>query len=298
MNDDNPLIPRSAGLIPTARGAEIPGRDKTPGRIDGRSAWLALLCVLVAMTRLSGCGSLPPAHYNPASPLYPDEFSHVAWHRVVGAHVSGDQVLYPAIAGDKNFPAYLAAMERLDPTILQTGEVRLAFWINAFNAMAVQGILDGYAPSSLWGRYRYFVGDDHVVGGSLVNLYNIERRMAVPTRDEPRLHFALAYPARSSPRLQPWAYEAGQLERQLDEAARIFINDLNKNRFDREARVAYLSPLFNWFAEEFIRKGGSVIQYIKPYLDDPALVKDLEQRPYRIEYLDFDWSLNGPPPHP
>lgn len=253
--------------------------------------------LLVAVVWLAGCAGTPPAPLQSTASRAPGEYSHAAWQRVVEAHVSGAQVNYPGIAAEKQFPAYIVAVAGLDPAALPTRDARLAFLINAYNALVVQGVLDGYTATSFWGRYRFFLGDAHIVGGQYLNLYDIERRIILPQFDDPRVHFALAYPSRSSPQLQPWAYDGADVERQLDEAARIFLNDPEKNRFDRTARVAYLSPIFNWFAEEFIQKGGSVIQYIKPYLNDPTLVKDLEHRPYRIEYLDFDWTLNGPP-HP
>jgi hypothetical protein len=35
---------------------------------------------------------------------------------------------------------------------------------------------------------------------------------------------------------------------------------------------------------------------VRRYVDDPELVADLATQPYRVEFLDYDWHLNGPPP--
>ena len=35
---------------------------------------------------------------------------------------------------------------------------------------------------------------------------------------------------------------------------------------------------------------------LQPYLDDPELVKDLDMTPYRVEFLEYTWSVNGVPP--
>jgi hypothetical protein len=54
--------------------------------------------------------------------------------------------------------------------------------------------------------------------------------------------------------------------------------------------------IFKWFDEDFTRAAGSVLSYIIRYVDDPDLVQDLMQSKFRIEYLEYDWSLNGTPP--
>lgn len=81
------------------------------------------------------------------------------------AHVVNGQVDYPAMAKDKSFAGYLAALDHVDPQAFPSREERLAFWINAYNALAVKSIIDGYSPESLWGKYRFFIAHDHAVGG-------------------------------------------------------------------------------------------------------------------------------------
>jgi hypothetical protein len=115
---------------------------------------------------------------------------------------------------------------------------------------------------------------------------------------EPLMHFAIVCASTSCPKLQPWAYQPDQLDRQLDQAARTFINDPTRNRFDRKEKVAALSMIFHWFEKDFADAAGSALAYIARYVDDPELAKELAQPGYRIEYLEYDWSLNGIPPSP
>jgi hypothetical protein len=110
------------------------------------------------------------------------------------------------------------------------------------------------------------------------------------------MHFAIVCASASCPKLQPWAYQPDQLGRQLDLVARSFINDPTRNRFDRTQKVASLSMIFHWFEKDFAAVAGSVLAYVARYVDDPELAKELTQAGYRIEYLDYDWSLNGIPP--
>lgn len=250
--------------------------------------WM-LIGLAVTLTACSGI----PTSFSPNDPLRPDEFSHRLFGQVLASHVKDGVVDYPGIQADDRLPAYLAQLDRVDPNTLATRNERLAFWINAYNAFAIKGILDKYSPTSYWGRYRYFIGRDYRVGGATINLYDLERQVLIKQFQEPLIHFAIVCASTSCPKLQTWVYEPDQLELQLDRVAREFINDPARNRFDRIMKVASLSMIFKWFDEDFTRAAGSVLAYISRYASDPELVQDLMRSDYRIEYLDYDWSLNG-----
>jgi hypothetical protein len=254
--------------------------------------WIGAVLLVVT---LAGC-SIAPRTFQPADPIAPDLVSHQAWDRIAQAHVRDGQVDYPAIQAVGTFDGYMNELNRIDPTRLPRRQDQLAFWINAYNAFAVKGILDHYSPMTLWGRYRYFIGRDYQVGGATINLYDLERQVLIEQFHEPLMHFAIVCASTSCPKLQPWAYRPDQLDRQLDRVAREFINDPTRNRFDRTQKVAALSMIFHWFEKDFATASGSVLAYIARYVDDPELAKDLAQPGYRIEYLDYDWSLNGIPP--
>ena len=256
------------------------------------SRWIGAILLVVI---LAGCSSTPRT-FQPADPIAPDRVSHRAWDQIVQAHVRDGRVDYPAIQAGSVLDGYLGELNRIDPTKLPTRQHQLAFWINAYNAFAVKGILDHYSPMTLWGRYRYFIGRDYRVGGTAINLYDLERSILVAQFHEPRMHFAIVCASASCPKLQPWAYQGHKLDRQLDQVARSFINDPTRNRFDRKEKVASLSMIFQWFEKDFADASGSVLAYIARYVDDPELARELTQPGYRIEYLDYDWSLNGTPP--
>jgi hypothetical protein len=254
--------------------------------------WIGAVLLLIILT---GC-SITPRTFKPADPIAPDQVSHQAWDQIVQAHARDGQVDYPAIQASSRLDGYLGELTRIDPTKLPTRQHQLAFWINAYNAFAVKGIIDHYSPMTLWGRYRYFIGRDYRVGGTTINLYDLERQVLIEQFHEPLMHFAIVCASTSCPKLQPWAYQLDQLDRQLDHAARAFINDPLRNRFDRTQKVAFLSMIFKWFESDFAGAAGSVLAYIARYVDDPELAKELMQPGYRIEYLEYDWNLNGIPP--
>jgi hypothetical protein len=230
-------------------------------------------------------------------PLAPQDFSHQPFQELLQAHVSDGMVNYPAIISDSRLETYLQQLDRLDPSSLPTRAQRLAFWINAYNVFAIKGIVDGYSPKTLFGRYRYFIAREYRVGGKDINLYDLEQRVLIPDFHEPRVHFAIVCASRSCPKLQR-VFSPDRLETQLDEAARAFINDPARNRFDRARKTAELSMIFKWFEADFRATAGSLLAFIQPYINDPELARDLKESRYAVSFLEYDWSLNGPPPIP
>jgi len=250
--------------------------------------------VVVGSVLLAGCSAVPKV-FHPAQPIPPSEFSHQTFDEVLRAHVQDGAVDYQGVAKDARFASYLDQLNRIDPNALPGRRHRLAFWINAYNAFAIEGILDGYSPLTRVGQWRYFIGKQYRVGGESINLYDLEKQLLIPDFREPRIHFAIVCASQSCPKLRSDAFTADWLDAQLEENARTFVNDPTKNRFDRENRVAYLSKIFEWFEPDFRAHGESLLNYVRRYLNDPELAADLATQPYRIEFLDYDWHLNGVP---
>ena len=246
------------------------------------------------MIVLGGCSAVPTS-FTPSDPLPPEQLSHRVWHELLGTHVRDGVVDYPAIRRQGQLPSYVSLLNRVDPGRLSAGE-RLAFWINAYNAFAVTGILDGYAPDTLFGRYRYFIARDYSIGRQPVNLYNLERGILIAQFHEPRVHFAIVCASTSCPKLQSWAYEGQHLDEQLNRVTSEFVNDPLRNRFDRSRKVASLSMIFKWFAKDFEARSGAILSFVAGYVQDPSLKQDLLAGDYTVEFLEYDWSLNGLPP--
>ncbi|ETW99947.1 MAG: hypothetical protein ETSY1_13115 [Candidatus Entotheonella factor] len=229
--------------------------------------------------------------------------SPFAWAEAMSIHQRFDQILqssvvdgavdYSNIAKNPNFAEYLKELES-KPTFHNQPEA-LVYWINAYNALAIKGILDGRSPRTLLGRYGYFKKAKYRVGGRKISLYDLEHKVIIPM-GEPRIHFAINCASQSCPKLLSKAYTTDMLEQQLDTNTRAFINDPSRNRFDRNKKIAYVSKIFDWFQEDFNQHAGSVQKYLSRYVTDPSLAKDLANEQYKIKYLKYDWRLNGTPP--
>ncbi|MFO1283316.1 MAG: DUF547 domain-containing protein [Burkholderiales bacterium] len=217
---------------------------------------------------------------------------HAPFDALLRAHVKNGVVDYPGFQESREFKAYVEELAK--PVAFASKADELAFNINAYNALAIQGILDGLSPSSFIGRARYFKIQEWSLAGRRITLYDLEHKVLRPM-GEPRIHFAIICASRSCPFLRSEAYSAAKLDRQLDEQARQFVNDPFRNRFDKTAKVAQLSEIFKWFDEDF-RGAGSVQRTIAKFVADPDVAKGLAQDGYKVEWIDYDWNLNGTPP--
>jgi hypothetical protein len=217
-----------------------------------------------------------------------------AFGPLLQAHVRDGNVDYPAFQQNPAFRRHIAQLA--EPAVLATRTAQLAYYINAYNALAIAGILDGLSPSTLLGQVRYFKLRDWPLNGREISLYDLEHKVLRPL-GEPRIHFAIVCASRSCPQLRADAYHEATLEAELDEQARLFVNDPTRNRYDKATRTAHLSAIFKWFDEDF-RGAGSVQKFVARYVSDPEVARDLANDAWRIEWLPYDWNLNGTPPRP
>lgn len=217
---------------------------------------------------------------------------HTLLDQVLSQHVKQGQVDYDAIKADQRFFDYLEVLKQTNVDDFSTREEKLAFWINAYNALAIQGILEGRSPSSFFGRAKYFLTSKYHLAGMEVTLDHLEKKIIIPFA-EPRIHFAIICASYSCPKLRSGAYTAEDLDRQLEENTRDFINDPIKNMYDKSTRTARVSKIFDWFESDFTAHSDSISAYIAQYLNDTALAADMRSKDYRIKYLKYNWSLNG-----
>lgn len=163
---------------------------------------------------------------------------------------------------------------------------KLAFYINAYNILTIQLIIDHQPEESIKDIGNIFSGpwDKVVLQHDLVGLTldDIEHKIIRPM-GEPRIHFAVVCASLSCPDLRTTAYRANKLESQLESQTKIFLDQQSKG-FKREKDKIYLSKIFDWYKEDFEASGGVhsfVARYHKEVNDSRA-----------IDYLDYNWMLN------
>lgn len=225
--------------------------------------------------------------------------SHAAWSAIVARWVADGRVDYAGLHADGRpaLDAYLAALSSTCATDYEgwTRAARIAFWLNAYNAFTVQLILEHYPIASIrkigWlpgAAFRQRFIPMPGLKGDTISLDEIENGTLRSAFREPRIHFALVCASRSCPPLRGEAYRGADLDRQLDDQARIFLQDPSRNRVDVAARTLYLSSIFKWFRGDFEAAAGSLPAYVAPYLaPGTPPVADFD-----VEFLAYDWSIN------
>jgi hypothetical protein len=205
------------------------------------------------------------------------------------------RVDYGALERSEEWPRLLANLARTSPSALPSRKERLAFWLNAYNILAIQVVLDHYpiegiraAGSLIRPIWKRTAG---VVGGEKVSLGWIEHEVLRPL-GEPRIHGAIVCASVSCPALNREPFSAANLDAQLDDAMRRLLTDPDKGlRIDRDGKRLWLSRIFTWFSEDFERQGG-VVEVAARYAA-PAERRWLERNPEpNLRYLDYDWRLN------
>ncbi len=209
---------------------------------------------------------------------------HVASATVKGIRLN--VVDYGAWSKDADYPAAVDALARFDTARLASRNERLAFWINAYNLLAIKVVLDNRVSESIKDAGSFFsslwVKDAGRVNGHTVTLDQIKHRILRPM-GEPRVHMAIVCASLSCPDLRPEVYTAGRLPEQLDEQTRLFLANPTKG-MAVQGRNLTVSKIFDWFDGDFDAQGG-VIGFIRNHAEIPEGA--------RIDgYFDYDWSLN------
>jgi hypothetical protein len=208
------------------------------------------------------------------------------------SHVRDGFVDYDGLALDNRLDRFVEQLGTTSPESLTEPTARKAFYINAYNVIAIRGILDGQSPRSLFGRSRFFKRMRFDVLGEQLSLEDIEHGR-LRTMGDARIHFAIVCASLSCPRLSNRAYLPETLDAQLDAAAERFLNDPTRNVFDAGRRVAFVSKIFDWFAADFVADAGSVQAYMARYVRDQSSARLLRSDSFELRHQAYDWNLNG-----
>ncbi len=238
----------------------------------------------------------------PAAERVPVEnIGHGSWDALLKKYVdSQGMVDYTAWKNSRDdmraLDQYLDQLSKADTAADATKADRLAFWINAYNAVTVRGILREYPTTSIRNHtarlFGYNIWDDLqlYVGGKLVSLNQMEHEI-LRKMNEPRIHFALVCASIGCPRLLQEAYVPEKIDQQLTANAKAFFADPAKFQFEVQDQLISVSPILDWYGEDFGKTTAAQLQQIAPYLPEAAreLAKSGEAR---VRYLDYDWDLN------
>ena len=237
--------------------------------------------------------------YQPVSAV---GFDHSKFDQILKTYVNRKgRVDYNRIAGDQKFKSYMESSKSANlDSMSRNGQ--LAFWINTYNAVTIDKVIKWKPDKSVretlipgvWTSTRFFTSREHTVAGKRLSQDDIEHEILRRQFKDPRIHFAIICASSSCPPLPRFAYTEENVQTKLEEETRKYINSERGTRIDFAENTLYLSKLFDWFSGDFESKSGSVLDFLKPYLDEKTLAF-LEREP-KIAYIHYDWSLNAQAP--
>jgi len=215
-------------------------------------------------------------------------------HTVAVEDIASTRVDYAALRTNADWTKLVGSLKTSDPKRLETRDERLAFWINAYNILAIDLVRRNHPVdsirsignlfSSVWKRPA---GE---IGGRVYTLDEIEHQTLRPM-GEPRVHGAIVCASLSCPPLRREPYRSERLSAQLEDNVKRWLADPRKGaRIDRSTRTLELSPILDWFAEDF--KAG-VVPFVASHVA-PADAEWIRSQgeALRLRYFDYDWSLN------
>lgn len=262
--------------------------------------------VFLLLTAMSGTVTAAPQPWGfwlPADAPVSASISHGLWQDFLDqAVVHDDQakmnlVRYRSLAAADYalLDKYLVYMQGIDPRNYKQSE-QMAYWINLYNAVTVQIVLDHPDEESIrdMGARIFSRGpwsDELIrVAGKELTLDDIEHRILRPIWKDRRIHFALNCASIGCPELAATAYTAKELEALLDAGELKYINSSRALMFTADGGLV-LSSIFDWYAEDFVPDKHSLPGYLADYLDSE---RGERLRAYSgpIQYQ-YDWSLNS-----
>jgi hypothetical protein len=268
----------------------------------------------------------------PASPVAPSDLplavrlkQTINQMKTEALDINTGRMDYSALSQHKiyrDYRALTAELRRFDLTNLDTRGEKLAFWLNLYNALIIDGIIHYGVRESVnevrgfFRRVAYDVGgvrfcaDDIEHGilranaghpfipGAQFGKDDSRRSFALENRDF-RIHFALVCGAESCPPVN--FYDAEQIDTQLDLATGNFLNQDVEINLAR--KTVTMSKLLQWYGVDFgagfwVMAGWGdkrpLLRTIAPFLVDAEQRGFIEDQieAIRVQFRPYNWALN------
>jgi len=198
---------------------------------------------------------------------------------------------YASLRSDDRLDELSQLFEQYPKPRLQTREQKIAFYLNAYNVLAIQMVVDNW-PLKRLRSLGSFVRPvwTHPAGkvcSEAMTLRKLEHKILRQLGDA-RIHFALNCASVSCPDLRGEPYVAERLDEQLTEQTRLFLSQTGKGMAVTNNGLL-LSPIFDWFEEDFEVHGG-VLVFLKRYLPNTLSADNNWEI---AGYFRYDWDVNA-----
>lgn len=233
--------------------------------------------------------------------IHHDLWGTLLSHYLISDHPTGiNRVQYEKIkrSGTNLLSRYLKKMGEIDILKYSRSEQK-AFWINLYNALTVQVVLDHYPVVSIrdidispgWFSNGPWDAKIFSLSGKTLSLNDIEHKILRPIWQDNRIHYAVNCASLGCPNLLEVAYSGKNTETLLERAAKNYINHQRGVKIIDRGQIQ-ISSIFKWYRVDFGQDQDEVIHHILKY-SNPEHQKQLQGFQGEIDYA-YDWDLNKP----
>jgi hypothetical protein len=230
---------------------------------------------------------------------------HREWSALLGRFVRDGRVEYGTMLRVRRLvEVYLGRLAQQDPDGFADADEQLAFFLNAYNTIAIHQVLLHYPIDSLRDVAGAH-GRSYPIGRRNLSLLVLEAGILRAFGD-PRIHAAITPAALGAPALQPRAFEGATLQQQLEDALHELLADPRRGAsYDAATRTLWLPHALERYAGDWLRPElmfataaplaarpdrRTLVAAFVPYL--PAAVSEQVSMTTRVEFLPFDERLN------
>jgi len=270
-----------------------------------------LRSALVVLALVGGLAAWPGAQDGPPPAVDP---LHRALDGILDIYVRDGLVYYQALKQERpRFDRYVSTIAETEVPDTWDQKRRLAFWINAYNALVLRTVIDhypirgraaAYPPNSIRQVPGSFEKRQFRAARRMVTLDQIEKDIIVPM--DARAVLALGRGALGGGRLKSEAYTAERLDAQLDSMVREVVDRREMVFVDTQNAVLSVNPMFSWregaFVDAFAGRAAPEFSVRSPLeravlgLITPVVVRSeaefLKSNRFRMQFHEFDWRLN------
>jgi len=218
------------------------------------------------------------------------------WANVLEQFVNDDgQIDFASLSQDtEDLKAFVAAIGEVSPAsnpeLFDSQEKILAYHANAYNALAMIGVIERDIPknfSTLIKRASFFKLKKVVIGGKKTDLYTYENKVIRPI-GEARMHFILNCMVKDCPRLPRKPFIANTLEQDLQTAAIEFFNKDKHILIDVEKQILRLSGIMKFYTKDYVASGKKqdLIEYVNQFRENKV------PNEYKVKFIKYDWTIN------
>lgn len=231
--------------------------------------------------------------WNKSNEANTQEVSHQAWQQLLDRYLSqqGMHTLFDyanvEISDREKLQTYINQLARLDPRTLNKQQ-QYAYWINLYNALTVNIILEHYPVSSItkiggWFRFGPWNLPLLEIASQKLTLNDIEHRILRPIWQDPRIHYVVNCASLGCPNLQSEAFTAQNIDRLLEKSTHEFINSEKGAKITKDQLI--LSAIYQWYADDFGSQ-AELMAHLSLYRPELTTYRGT------IRY-EYDWRLNS-----